>query len=244
MKALFFDFDGVIADSRTAIGSCFDAVLITRGLQPLDARSLSEVIGPPLQDSFRTVLAVRGADPQIVRDCVRDYRALYARVSLEATTLQPGILATLRDLSKAYHLALATSKLLSLTEPLLERLGIRDVFAVVSAPTAKRDGESKTATLAHAADQLGRMLNMPIDQMIATMVGDRKYDIEAGKALGMRTIGVTWGAGSRAELLTAGADRIVTSSEDLPLSCSTLHLSHHNSVTTSVARQFGWRAQA
>lgn len=41
----------------------------------------------------------------------------------------------------------------------------------------------------------------------AVMVGDTRLDVEAGKANGMRTIGVTWGYGSRAEL--AAADEMV-----------------------------------
>lgn len=38
------------------------------------------------------------------------------------------------------------------------------------------------------------------------MVGDRKFDISAGKSAGFRTIGVTWGFGDRQELETSGAD--------------------------------------
>lgn len=38
------------------------------------------------------------------------------------------------------------------------------------------------------------------------MVGDRAGDIVAARANGVRSIGVLWGYGSRAELLDAGAD--------------------------------------
>lgn len=41
------------------------------------------------------------------------------------------------------------------------------------------------------------------------MVGDRSYDIEAGRTLGTRTSGVIWGFGSKEELVAAGADFIV-----------------------------------
>ena len=44
---------------------------------------------------------------------------------------------------------------------------------------------------------------------VAIMVGDRKFDISAGKSAGFRTIGVTWGFGDRQELETAGADCII-----------------------------------
>ena len=38
------------------------------------------------------------------------------------------------------------------------------------------------------------------------MVGDRRSDVVAGRAVGTRTVGVLWGYGSRAELEDAGAD--------------------------------------
>ena len=37
------------------------------------------------------------------------------------------------------------------------------------------------------------------------MIGDREFDVVAAARNGIRTIGVTWGYGSRAELEAAGA---------------------------------------
>ena len=47
---------------------------------------------------------------------------------------------------------------------------------------------------------LGELGVSPSD---AVMVGDTKGDIDAGKANGVHTIGVTWGYGSREELSEA-----------------------------------------
>jgi phosphoglycolate phosphatase len=40
-------------------------------------------------------------------------------------------------------------------------------------------------------------------------IGDRKFDIAAGKRTGVKTIGMTWGFGTREELTAAGADAII-----------------------------------
>jgi phosphoglycolate phosphatase len=206
--ALFFDFDGVIVDSRAAIGTCVDAVLIERGMQPVSSETLDELIGPPLTEGFASVLASRGADPALAVQCVRDFRERYARVSLEQTTLQPGMRDVLSAVAERVPIALASSKLLSLAEPLLDLLGIRKLFAAIAAPTPERDGESKTETLRHAVALLNRMQKRPLDPARAVMVGDRRHDVAAGKALGMRTVGVTWGCGSPDELRASGADWI------------------------------------
>ena len=51
---------------------------------------------------------------------------------------------------------------------------------------------------------LARLLSdMNINPEDAVMVGDTKGDIDAGKANGVRTIGVTWGYGTREELMEA-----------------------------------------
>ena len=47
------------------------------------------------------------------------------------------------------------------------------------------------------------------------MIGDRKHDVLGAKAMGLDSIGVLYGYGSREELEAAGADRIVESAEDL-----------------------------
>ncbi len=38
------------------------------------------------------------------------------------------------------------------------------------------------------------------------MVGDKSYDINGGKANGLKTVGVNWGYGSKFEFIEAGAD--------------------------------------
>ena len=47
------------------------------------------------------------------------------------------------------------------------------------------------------------------------MIGDRENDITGAKRTGIDSIGVLYGYGDREELTSAGADRIVTSVEEL-----------------------------
>jgi phosphoglycolate phosphatase len=46
------------------------------------------------------------------------------------------------------------------------------------------------------------------------MIGDRDFDVRAGRTNGTRTLGVLWGYGSRAEL--AAADLLAESPQQLP----------------------------
>ena len=52
-------------------------------------------------------------------------------------------------------------------------------------------------------------------QNSAVMIGDRHHDIEGAENVGIPSIGVLWGYGSREELTEAGADRIAEKMRDL-----------------------------
>ena len=45
--------------------------------------------------------------------------------------------------------------------------------------------------------------------MLFRSVGDTAYDIEMGRRAGVKTCGVTYGNGTRAELARAGADYLI-----------------------------------
>jgi len=48
------------------------------------------------------------------------------------------------------------------------------------------------------------------------VVGDTEADVQAGKAAGARSIGVTWGYGTRARLEAAGVDYLIETPDALP----------------------------
>jgi phosphoglycolate phosphatase len=54
-----------------------------------------------------------------------------------------------------------------------------------------------------------------IDKRSAIMVGDRSHDIIGAKNNGLSSIGVTYGYGTRKELLESGADQLASSPTDI-----------------------------
>ena len=62
------------------------------------------------------------------------------------------------------------------------------------------------------------MIRHVLDQLPAgeaIMIGDRKTDILGALENGLIAVGVTWGYGSREELLAAGAANVVDSPKEL-----------------------------
>jgi phosphoglycolate phosphatase len=210
--AVFLDLDGCLVDSTAAITTCLNHALTEVGLAPRAVEDLVRFIGPPLPEGIGTLLAEADADAGLVPTCVDAYRARYPVVSLEQTVVIPGIPAALERLGSAAPLAVVTSKPGPFARPILEGLGLIDRFVALHAPEVDLTAEPKAVTLRRALDDVADGQ----DPAATVMVGDRSHDMAAGRACGTATVGVTWGAGDRQELVGAGADRVVDAPQDLP----------------------------
>ena len=108
---------------------------------------------------------------------------------------------------------IVTNKRFSATMAIVRKLGWETVFHDFYSADKYKDGPlgklRKPALLAQAMKEHGAAAADSV------MVGDTRLDIEAGRANGLRTIGCTWGYGTREELETAGADEIIDSPASL-----------------------------
>ncbi|HEX4733278.1 MAG TPA: HAD hydrolase-like protein [Thermoleophilaceae bacterium] len=206
MNSVLFDLDGVLVDSRVAITTCINRALRAGDHDERPPQELYRYIGPALADVFVELLGRPREDAAVVA-CVAAYREIYATESLRLTTLVPGVARVLDAIATTRQLAIASSKPVAFSEPILETLGIRRHFDAVEGPDLNPFGETKTATIAKALAVVG---------LPAAMVGDRRHDVEGARANGIPCIGVAWGIGSRAELENAGAVAIADRPGDLP----------------------------
>lgn len=208
--ALIFDLDGVLIDSHAAVTGSISATLADHGLPRRPEAELRRFIGPPTFSAF-SELAGPGAGRERIAALVADYRSRYAEVYLAQTTAIEGIVPALEALAARVPLAIATSKSVTFTAPLLEALDLARWFEVVEAAAPDDSDDDKTAIVGRALRALSRL-----GRRRPAMVGDRSFDIEAARAHGLLAVGVTWGIGSVAELEAAGADLLVGAPGDLP----------------------------
>jgi phosphoglycolate phosphatase len=139
-------------------------------------------------------------------ECIKFYRERYEKKSVEETKLIDGIPELLESL-KDKTLVVATVKLTRFSEELLADFKIKDYFdRIVGSEVIQKELTKSTIV----KKVLGE-----IKTNSAVIVGDTKYDIDAGRENGIFTIGVTWGIGSEEELRKAGADFIVHSPKEI-----------------------------
>jgi phosphoglycolate phosphatase len=200
-SALLFDLDGVLADSAGTIIPCLNDALEALGQPRRSDAEIRAIIGPPTEDGFAQLLGVARDDPLVDRG-VSEYRERYAR-ALHRTTSFPGVPEAVTALAEDHLLGVATSKPRRFALPVLEAIGIAPLFAYVAGPEPGGPSD-KHAMVAEAAAALPGA---------TTMVGDRRYDVEAAQAHGLRAVAVTWGFGSREEL--AAADVLIDAPAEL-----------------------------
>jgi phosphoglycolate phosphatase len=206
---VIFDFDGVIVDSYDAVTGSINAALGEHGLPTRPPSTLRHYIGPPTHSAFRELTGY-GEGSAELEAVIATYRRHYASIYLTQTTAIAGMAEVLETLSRSLDLAIATSKSVLFTQPLLDSLALGRYFAVVEAAAPDDASDDKTAIVGRALSALHAR-----GRAVAAMVGDRSYDIAAARAHGLATVGVTWGIGTEQELREAGAERLAHAPGDL-----------------------------
>jgi phosphoglycolate phosphatase len=205
-STILLDLDGTLIDSQPGILSSCRAALRALGHVPGPMNDLSAVIGPPVDDVMRFLLAPYGDDR--IGEAVAVYRADYGERGLFESVAYPGIIEALKELKQAgTQLYLATSKRTIFARRILDYLNLTSFFDGVY-------GSEPGGALDHKPELISHILSQhALTQSSCVMVGDRRYDISGAHANRMRALGVLWGYGTRDELEAAGADRLVARPE-------------------------------
>ena len=205
---VFFDLDGTLTDSRDGIVRCIAHALATLDRPVPSERALERFIGPPLARTFEILLDT--TDGALVRSAIDAYRARFTATGILENRVYPEIPGALARLaSRGTTLCVVTSKPTVFARRILDHFGLSSYFTRLHGPDLSETSYTK-ATL------VGRALESErLPPRAAVMIGDRADDIEGARSNGVRSIGVTWGYGSRAELEAAGADVIVSAVPEL-----------------------------
>jgi len=206
--AVLLDLDGTLTDSQPGIAASCLAMLRALGHRPNEALDVKRFIGPPLEEVVRFLLQPYGDDR--VDEAVLAYRQHYGESGLLRSELYPGVGDALREMREAgLRLYLATSKRELFARRILQHLELAPYFDGIYGSLPGGELDHKPELLAHILSEQN------IRASRSLMVGDRRHDIAGAHAVGVRSLGVLWGYGSRDELETAGADQLVESTSDL-----------------------------
>lgn len=218
IRTLLLDLDGTVLDTREFILAAMIHALEKHGVKGPSREDLRafvngsdrpevgwllSLVGLPIEEIYATI---SGGDPAHL---VESHRAFQSE-NLELVTAFPGAHDALAQVREAgVRIAAVTSRSKRTSVRSLEVVGLAQFFeAVVSAEDTlllKPD----PAPLRHALSLLGA------ETTGAAIAGDTVHDILAGQALGIRTVGVTYGFGPDA-VRAARPDALIDSIAGLP----------------------------
>ncbi|HUR25222.1 MAG TPA: HAD family hydrolase [Candidatus Thermoplasmatota archaeon] len=206
-RAVLWDLDGTLLDSKLSIRETMNTVLAERGLPVFTRDELDALIGHPLRD----ILATKTKDLAAVEAMTHRYRAAYNESGWVTVRVAEGLMPLLERLrGEGVLTAVVTSKGQNETEVLLADLGIAHLFDAVVGDDDVRPLKPDPAPVREALALLGG-----VDASRAIMVGDTTFDVGAAGAAGVACVGVLWGTHDRTTLLGAGAAAVASDAPGL-----------------------------
>jgi HAD superfamily hydrolase (TIGR01509 family) len=205
LKAVIFDVDGTLLDSRAFIFEAYEYALKKYGHNVPKRDVLAEQVTCSLQDAY-TLIAEDGD-----LDLLTAAHLEYQEKNLHHITGYSGLHDMLADLQTAgLSLGLCSSRYKNLI-PSLELCEILESFDVVIS------GGDVAKHKPHPEGVLSAIRALDVSPKQTAMIGDSWVDIAAGKAAQVAfTIGITHGFSSRERLEQEGADYIVEYLREIP----------------------------
>ena len=218
IKAIFFDFNGVIIDDETIQMKAYQEVLRGHDIELKEewyfdalgmddrtfVRAMFDRAKKPLTDSVRE--SVLEAKTDAHRNAIQDQLPLF-----------PGVLTFLKNTSRHFSLGLVSMANKVEVGYVFQRANLTPLFSVIvtaeDASACKPDPMCYSTGLAklNAKRQHERMLPLLAHECLA--IEDSPPGIQSARAAGMRTLGVT-NTVSEEALRAAGADVVTASLAD------------------------------
>jgi len=214
LPALIFDLDGTLTDSMPGILGCLRKVLDAWHIDPRGP--LERFVGPPVEQWTQELLPYGTTEDRTA--LARDYRACYDREGWKKNSVYAGVREMLTELhQRGFPLYVCTSKHRHFAVRILDLFGLSSLFTAIYGDKPEYASHSKEDLLACLLQEHS------LDPVNSWMIGDRIFDIRAGRANGVRCLAAGWGYGPPEECAQADAvavtpaDVLELVSADLPL---------------------------
>jgi len=204
LKAVLFDLDGTLIDSRKDIAAAANMSRRHFGLTPLPDDTIGSYVGNGIM--FLLEKSIESADPTRLKEAHQIFKDFYRDHAVDATVVFPGAFDLLGMLKKKnVKMGVVSNKPQEFTDLILKKLGLWDYFEVSFGPEATVNKKPHPEPLLTALERMG---SKPSE---AVMIGDSTVDIEAARAAKMLVGVLTHGYGTRDILSAADPDWMVDS---------------------------------
>jgi beta-phosphoglucomutase len=194
LKAVIFDFDGVIVDTEPIHYQAFQDILQPLGLGYSWDEYLEKYIGYDDRDAFREAFgcACKKLDDGLLCDLIDRKAAVFEKIVQRGVQPYPGVVELVKAISGILPLALCSGALRRDIVPILEQFGLQKAFdAIVTADdvqASKPDPESYILSLERLNGVFSAAPILP-EECIA--IEDTPAGIASASSAGINVIAVT-----------------------------------------------------
>jgi HAD superfamily hydrolase (TIGR01509 family) len=217
LRAIIFDFDGVIVDTERIHFEALKYILEEEKIPITWEEYTQTYLAMDDKSCLRTAFAQHGRPlTQAREDELLERKASHFFLAMPDTfTLFPGVERFIRQAAERYPLAIASGALRNEIEFILGKVGLREFFPVIVAADDVVKGKPHPEAYVTALARLNRLISSrPVRPTECLVIEDSRHGVAAATAAGMRCLAVS--NSYPPELLTA-AHLVVKGLEELDL---------------------------
>jgi len=217
LRAILFDFDGVIADSEPAHLRAFQSVVAGEGVALAEETYYSRYLGLDDRACLRAILrdADRTVSDEALESLFQRKSGQYLQGLREGAVLRPGAADFIRRVSARHPLMIASGALRGEIELVLEGADLRACFVDIVSAEDVRHCKPHPEPFLTALDRLNRAAepHPPVQPGECLVIEDALHGIVAAHEAGMKCLAV---AGSYPAYRLGSADVVAQSLEGFP----------------------------
>lgn len=215
LRAIVFDFDGVIANSEPLHCRSFQQVLAADGVHLSDTDYYERYLGFDDVGAFRAVAADRGRtwSERHLADLVAQKALAFEALERDVSVLFPGAADAIRRAAAAMPIAIASGAIGPEIRRVLDRERLTPLFAAIVAAEDTEQSKPAPDPYVCAVARLRAATGLELRAGDCVAIEDSRWGLDSARAAGLKTVAV----GQTYDATTLNADLVIASIATLDL---------------------------
>ena len=196
VRAIFFDFNGVLVDDEPLHCALFQQTLSEKNISLSKEDYYKKYLGFDDHDAFAAVLKDRGQNPyeDLIRTLIESKAKRYEQEMRKKGLFVPGAIEFVKQVSEKYFLGIVSGALTREITAWLAKGQIQNLFQVIVAAEDIQKGKPDPEGYLRALDSLNRDF-VPSSEIVIPQeclaIEDSQWGIDSALSAGMSCIGLT-----------------------------------------------------
>ncbi len=194
LRAVIFDFDGVITDSEALHLRAFNKVLAQYNIEITEEIYYKEYLGFTDRDCFESVADINKLelDSGQIENLIKQKNKIFDELARNEATIFEGVPQFLQMLTdNKIRRAICSGALLADIQPILEKSRLGHFFEEIVSAEQIQKGKPDPEGFLLALEKLNKESRNPIAANECVVIEDSHWGLEAAIAAGMHTVAIT-----------------------------------------------------